>query len=119
MRLILLALVALLAMPAMAETLSWTPPTDRVDGTPLDPMTEIAEYRLDCGGVVTSIESTVEAGHQYEVRKHEVLPDYGSHECVLMAVDTDGLVSEPSNAVIIEWQKTAPRAPTDLLVIVE
>lgn len=119
MRLIALMLLALLAVPAMAETLSWTPPTERADGTPLDPMTEIAEYRLVCGEVVTSIEPTVAEGEQYELTKHQVLPDYGTWDCHMTTVDTDGLESEPSESVSITWDKAPPREPTDVLVIVE
>ena len=119
MRLFSAILLFLFAFPALAETLTWTPPTERVDGTPLDPETEIAEYRLICGIVTTSIDATVTEGNQHEVAKHEILPGYGSYDCALVAVDTDGLESEPSNAVVVEWQKTAPVAPTDLLLIVE
>lgn len=119
MRLIALMLLALLAAPAMAETLTWEPPTERADGTPLDPMTEIAEYRLVCGEVVTTIEPTVAHGERYELTKHEILPGYGAWDCHMTAVDTDGLESAPSMTVAIEWQKTPPREPTDLLVIVE
>ena len=119
MRLIALMLMALLAAPAMAETLTWNPPTERADGTPLDPMTEIAEYRLVCGEVVTSIEPTVARGDQYELTKHEVLPGYGEHECHMTAVDTDGLESEPGGTVVLRWEQVEPRAPTDVLVIVE
>jgi|AntRauTorcE11898_2_1112593.scaffolds.fasta_scaffold27459_3 hypothetical protein len=116
-RLILTAL--LFSTTAMAETLTWNPPTERADGTPLDPMTEIAEYRLVCGEVVTSIDPTVAEGEQYEFRKHQVLPGYGAHDCHMTAVDTDGLESEPSMTLMLEWEQAAPRSPTDVLVIVE
>ena len=119
MRILSAILLFLFAFPALAETLTWTPPTERVDGAPLDPATEIAEYRLICGTVTTSIDSTVPEGNQHEVRKHESLPGYGSHDCALVVVDTDGLESEPSNSVVVEWQKSAPVAPTDLLLIVD
>ena len=119
MRLFSAILLLLFALPTIAETLTWTPPTERVDGTPLDPATEIAEYRLICGTVTTSIDATVVEGNQHEVAKHEILPGYGSHDCALTAVDADGLESEPSNNVAVEWHKSAPVAPTDLLLIVE
>ena len=117
MKLTIAIVLALLAFPAAAETLTWTPPTERADGTPLDPMTEIAEYRLVCDQVVTSIEPTVAQGEQYELTKHEVLPGYGAHECFMTAVDTDGLESLASETVVIEWEKAPPLAPTDLVVI--
>jgi len=119
MKLIIAILMALIAVPVLAETLTWTPPTDRADGTPLDPMTEIAEYRLVCGEVVTSIAPTVAEGQQYELTKHEALPGYGATECFMTAVDTDGLESLPSNTVTIQWDKSPPMAPTDLVVITE
>lgn len=119
MRLIVLMLLALLALPAMAETLTWTPPTQRADGTPLDPMTEIAEYQLVCGEVVTSIEPTVPEGERYELIKYEILPGYGSHDCHMKAVDTDGLVSKASESVAIQWEKAQPLAPTDVVLITE
>lgn len=117
----LMVTLALLAMAstAMADTLSWEPPTVREDGTPLDPVTELAEYLLICGEVVTSIEPTVVEGEQYEFARHEVLPDYGSHQCVMTAVDQDGLESGPSNEVTIEWERVAPKAPTDMVIITE
>lgn len=104
---------------ALSETLSWEPPTTRVDGTPLDPVTELAPYELVCGDVVTEIPATNEGPQEYEVTKHEILPDYGTTECYLIAVDTDGLRSEPSNAVSINWERTSPARPTNLLIIVE
>ena len=119
MRLIVLVLLALVAGTTLAETLSWTPPTTRADGTPLDPATEISEYRLACGEVVTSIDPTVQPGSQYEYSKHEILPNYGRHECHLVAVDTDGLVSDASDSVTIQWEQAPPAIPTDVILITE
>lgn len=115
----LIILLAFVSTGVMAETLTWNPPTERADGTPLDPMTEVAEYRLVCGEVTTSIEPTVAEGEHYELTKHQVLPGYGEHECHMTTVDNDGLESEPSDSVVIEWDKAPPREPTDVLVIVE
>lgn len=119
MRLMILVLLALLAGTALAETLAWTPPTERADGTPLDPMTEIAEYRLVCGNVVTSIAPTVAEDERYELIKYEILPDYGTWDCHLTAVDMGGLESDASESVSISWQRVQPRAPTDVVVITE
>ena len=110
--------LTLFSASALSATLTWEPPTSRVDGTPLDPATEISEYRLTCGDTVTPIPATM-TGQEYEVAKHEILPGYGTYDCFLTAVDTDGLVSMPSNAVILEWTKQPPSAPTNLLIIRE
>lgn len=119
MKMILFIVLAVFSASALAETLSWTPPTQRADGTPLDPMTELAEYRLVCGDVVTSIAPTVAEGEQYELTKHEVLPGYGDNQCYLTAVDTDGLESQPSETFVLNWQKAPPMSPTNVIIIVE
>lgn len=113
--------IVLLALSGMvsAETLSWEPPTTRVDGTPLDPATELSVYELSCGGKKTEIPATGEENYEYEVTKHEILPEYGEHKCFLVAVDNDGLKSEPSNTVSITWEKSAPGRPTSVIIITE
>jgi len=68
---ILIALIAVLfSVAAVAETLTWTPPTTRVDGTPLDPAAELAPYELVCGEVTTTIPATGDQEQAYQVRKH-------------------------------------------------
>ena len=104
---------------AAAETLSWEPPTSRNDGTPLDPVAELAPYELVCGDVVTQIPPTNDGPQEYEVTKHEILPAYGTTDCYMVAVDLDGLRSEPSNSVPISWEKASPARPTNLLIIIE
>ncbi len=117
MKLFVLILLTAFAVPALAETLTWEPPTTREDGTPLDPATEIAEYQLTCGDTVTTIAPTMPEAGAYELAKHEALPDYGTFDCTIVAVDTDGLVSEPSNSVAVEWVKQPPMPPTNLIIL--
>ena len=117
---ILIALIAVLfSVAAAAETLTWTPPTTRVDGTPLDPAAELAPYELVCGEVTTTIPATGDQEQAYQVRKHEILPGYGETGCYMVAVDKDGLKSEPSEMVYLTWEKGAPSAVTNILIITE
>jgi hypothetical protein len=43
----------------------------------------------------------------------------GTTDCYMVAVDLDGLRSEPSNSVPISWEKASPARPTNLLIIIE
>jgi len=107
----------LVSLAATATTLSWEPPTTRIGGQPLDPAEELAEYRLYCDGLdVVAIPAATSNG-EYEVPKTDIFPGYGAYDCALTAVDTDGLESAMSNMVVIPWEKTAPNAPTNLLII--
>jgi hypothetical protein len=123
MKTLIALIVALFSVAAVAETLTWTPPTTRVDGTPLDPATELAPYELVCGqgdnAVTTNIPATGEAEQRYQVAKHEILPNYGEIPCYMVAVDLDGLKSEPSETVYLTWEKGAPSAVTNILIIKE
>jgi hypothetical protein len=94
--------------------LSWEPPTTRVDGTALDPATELSGYVLTCGDVSTEIPATV-SGDGYPVPKAEALPGYGTHECTMIVVDTNGLRSKPSAPVEVGWT-APPSAPTELII---
>jgi len=116
-KLIGVIVLMLVSLAATATTLSWEPPTTRVDGQPLDPVTELAEYRLYCDGLnVVAIPAATSSG-EYEVPKTDIFPGYGAYDCALTAVDTDGLESVMSNIVTIPWEKAAPNAPTNLLII--
>jgi hypothetical protein len=41
MKILISLFLILFSVSAVAETLSWEPPTTRVDGTPFDPVTEV------------------------------------------------------------------------------
>jgi len=102
--------------PTTPVVIGWEPPTARVDGTALDPATELSEYRLYCAEVTTSIPATSTNG-EYEIDKAQSLPGYGTFDCYLTAVDTEDRESQPSNTVALIWEPTAPNAPTTLLII--
>ena len=106
-----------MAQESSVAKLTWDAPTTRVDGQPL-PMDEIANYNLCCGDVQTSIPKSTETG-SYEVSRADILSGYGEHVCYMTTVDTDGLESTPSKRVTIAWEKVAPNAPTNLLIILE
>lgn len=106
---------------ASGSTLTWTPPTSRVDGTPLDPATELSKYKLWCGGKETTIPATSEPNKSYAFTREEILPGYGDWECRMEAFDTNDppLFSEPSNPVTISWRPPGPSAPTNLIYITD
>ena len=98
----LLAALGLVAVTvAQAHTLSWTHPTDRVDGTPMD-ISEILETRIYCGGSPIVVPAPAVA-YDY------LIP--GSHTCYATTVDTYGQESDPSNSVTFEVLPARPSAP--------
>lgn len=119
MKILISLFLILFSVTAIAETLSWEPPTTRVDGTPFDPLTEVDRYELVCQDKVTAIPPTQEQEQTYVFKKHEILPDYGEIGCYLIVVDTGGLQSEPSNTVTIPWEKQKPSTATNVILIVE
>lgn len=105
----LLLILTACSNSALAITLEWTEPKYRVDGTPLYAPTDIGEYRLYCG---TLPAYKVPAGNQYTAPLHDILPAFGEYICYLTAVDMEGLESLPSNTVTLNYDRTAPQAPT-------
>ena len=119
MKLIIAAFLALLSAPLLAEVLSWEPPLTREDGTPLDPATDLKEYRLKCGLKEYVIPATTADPEGMVVEKRDSLTGYGEHTCVMFAVDNEGLRSPPSNEVTVTWEKAKPSQPTNLLIIID
>lgn len=109
-------LLAFLASSVAADRLSWEPPTERVNGDPLAPE-EISHYNLYCGDQVTQIPGLTNTG-DYPLSLDKMLPGYGSYDCTLTAVDTDGLESDPSNVVVLAMT-APPGSPTRFILIVE
>jgi len=121
--LVLLALPFLLAFYPGGEPdfFTWTPPTQRVDGTALDPATEIDAYILRCTkDGVPSFDATIGVGAQNRWNVTQGTFGTGTWVCALYARDLEARTSDPSGAV--EFQiatyafKVAPRAPTGLAI---
>lgn len=127
---LLLSMATLLGSVAYAEgttiSLSWTPPTERVNGEVLDPVTEIASYELRCSLVgetafiaQLSIPGLSDVG-SFESPLAAVFPQYGLYDCEMAAVDTFGIYSDfvvVENGPV-EWLPGKPRTPTNLLILV-
>ena len=108
------------AAPATSE-LSWTAPTTRVDGTPLDP-TDIAEYRVyyTINGEPQGVDPIVVSGTSAsETVTLELTPRVEPYviSFAITTVDTAGLESAQSETVSKTFQvdsTAAPSAPTNL-----
>lgn len=107
-------------------SLGWTPPTERMDGSPLDPVTEISQYDLQCyvsGGpgdivVTETIPGQTKVG-EFETNMGDLFPRYGSYACELRAVDNAGRASDwvLAEGGPIVYQPQPPRAPTSVLIM--
>lgn len=120
MKILIAMLLLIMSGVVSATTLSWEPPTSRVDDHPLDPLTELSHYNLYCGVVDDSTPFQIPAGTEqgsYEVEKTKIFPGYGQYKCTLTAVDNDGLESVKSEEVVIPWDPAVPNSPTNLLII--
>lgn len=118
--------ILLVSTPAWAfypsgepEFFIWNPPTQRVDGSPLNAATDIQAYILRCEAVGQPKLEIVTAGglnDRYNVALGTFLP--GDWVCKAYASDTGGLESAGSNAVEILIQdyrfSVAPRPPSAL-----
>ena len=108
------------AAPAPSD-LSWTAPTTRVDGTPLDPA-DIAEYRVyyTINGEPQGVDLIVVSGTSAsETVTLELTPRVEPYviSFAITTVDTDGLESVQSETVSKTFQvdsTAAPSAPTNL-----
>ena len=108
------------AAPATSE-LSWTAPTTRVDGTPLDP-TDIAEYRVyyTINGEPQGVDPIVVSGTSAsETVTLELTPRVEPYviSFAITTVDTAGLESAQSETVSKTFQvdsTAAPNPPTNI-----
>lgn len=127
----LMAIFALMGLIFLAQNafaasatseLSWSAPTERVDGTPMD-LDEIAEYRVfysvDGEPTTDSEFITIERDATSETVTLELTPraeDY-TVSFAIVVVDTNGLVSQPSEMVskVFNVESTSvPRPATNL-----
>lgn len=134
MRKIVVALLVLSASFVLASEqefytqlqISWTPPTERVDGTPLDPATEISKYDFQCAlegsedgyTIQIDIPGQTDDG-AWEAQLSDIFPQYGSYDCRMAAVDMDGLYSDfvyVENGPVV-YEPVKPKAPTSLMIL--
>lgn len=100
-------------------TFSWDDPTERTDGTGLNPDTELKSYQMRCQGpenvarYVDRAATTVVT----DIRRTYVWVDAvqisGTYNCQLTAVDTGDRESDWSNVASVS-KFAPPSAPTDL-----
>jgi hypothetical protein len=117
----LMATLAVQAAPA-TSTLSWEPPTERVDGTPFS-MEDIQEYR-----VTYTIDGKVDANRtpvilDFAAVDAEIVVELTPREMPyvvafqIVVVDTEGRVSRPSDPVSKEFavnSTASPQPPTNI-----
>jgi len=116
-----LALIFLLPGFAVAQfsfTFSWIDPTERTDGTALDPAAELSGYRMECSGpenaerMVDRAATTADGDRRVYVWTDAVQTG-GMYDCRMTAIDTADEESPWSNVVSVP-KFAAPSAPTDL-----
>ena len=126
MKYLLVFVLALFSFGAVAapatSTLSWEPPTERVDGTPFS-MEDIQEYR-----VTYTIDGKVDANRtpvilDFAAVNAKIVVELTPREMPyvvafqIVVVDTEGRVSRPSDPVSKEFavdSTASPQPPTQL-----
>lgn len=91
------------------KTVSWDAPTEYEDGTPLT-TSDLTQYDLTCTGVSAVFPGDVTSAIQ------DFPP--GDYTCTLTVTATNGLESQPSNAVsfTVARPPSPPKAPMILIV---
>ena len=120
LRSLLLAILFLVPLSAAPHdfTFTWEDPTERTDGTALDPDTELGSYRMECAGpenatrIIDRDISTPLEGHTRRYVWRDAVQTDGVYECRLLVTDTDDLDSPWSE--VAEAVKIS--APTDLRI---
>lgn len=79
-----------------APLFQWTPPSEFVSGAPLDPLTDLSEYRLYCPVGPTVPTQTLSNTNNSFQAPFGMFPS-GDYECHMTAVDTIGSESVASN----------------------
>jgi len=101
--LVALGLMAGPILYAEIVNFTYTPATERVDGSPLA-LADIAFTRLYCDGSLTVEEPGADSGFNPDL-------GLGSHTCYATHVDTNGQESAPSNSVVKVVNPALPGAP--------
>ncbi len=99
MKKLIFIIAAIVTIVAHADLLSkpkfaWTPPNEWVDGTPLDPATDLSGYKIYCNQ--DSIVIDVNGGNTTEYQASAGQFPQGDNECEMTAVSTLGIESERS-----------------------
>ena len=121
MRMMILVLLLLpgIALAQHTFTFSWTDPTQRVDGSALDPATEIQSYRLRCEGpenaerIVDRAATSAISGQARTYAWADAVQTSGMYDCRMTATDTGDRESDWSNIASVP-KFAAPSAPVDL-----
>ena len=106
--------------------LEFTPPTTRVDGTPLDPATELDTYTVYCRAQASDAAwpdsgytfPAQEPAGEHETTYETLLGERGRYECAMTVTDTDGRESDRSESVEFAWL-SQPEAPTSVIIVTE
>lgn len=120
----ILILFLFFSVPAMAHdfTFSWLEPTERTDGTALDPETEISAYKMRCEGPQTAeriIERSASSSTGDNERRYiwvDAVQTSGVYQCHMTAFDTGDRESPQSNIATAE-KFAAPAPPTDFRTV--
>ena len=88
-------------------TLSYTPPTQYTDGSPL-PIEELAEARLYCSGSLVITETDINGTFD----NVDAVLTVGDHTCYATVVAINGIESDPSNSLdVTVLSSSAPEPP--------
>lgn len=109
---ILLTVLILISTSVLADLpfqprITWTPPTQYTDNSPLDPLVDLVEYKLDCTGPVNINLSLSNLLIEYEAPLGQFVA--GSYSCTMAAVATNGGVSANSLPVNFTVDLKVPR----------
>lgn len=108
-------MIALLLIPTLASAqgsadLSWTPPSAFTNGDPLDPVTDLSEYRIYQGDTI--IARPAPGTQSFTVNDL----GYGDHELYMTAVALNGSESMMSNVeVVTVVDDRVPEPPSNFL----
>lgn len=106
--------IALLLLSPMVfavgeKTFNWTPPTEYEDATPL-PQSDIASYDIECdGALLVNVPNVPLNTDTYQAPPGTF--SVGTHTCVAYTVTTEGVRSQPSNAVNFTVAPGVPNPP--------
>ncbi len=103
-------------MSLVQSTISFTPPTTREDGSVLLPE-DIASYKLVAGTAPDSLNTTINTVFAPATTITGNFDDEFGWYASVLAVDTTGRVSQPTEVVYIDPAPAAPSSPTNLAVV--